>query len=256
MSSICLLLTSSCYFLFIAAELTACLLVGRIHPGHRHQTLASITNPSFQTLRSPMNRVFNVSPAASALSPGAGCRPYRSEKRLFCRGLRTLIVLSVFVTALFSSNFLRAQTFYGSISGVVKDPSGAVVPKVAVTVHENSTATEYKTVTDKGGSYRISFLKPGGLYRSLREGRLCPICYRRAQPCPQSGSDRRPGPSSSELTPRSSPSPQPQVRSTTPTRRSAANSVLRNSSTFPKAPAPKAQNEFLLTKNLRRSLQQ
>jgi Carboxypeptidase regulatory-like domain len=75
--------------------------------------------------------------------------------------LRAFVSLVLFVGALFSGGPLFAQTFYGSISGVVKDPSGAVVPKVAVTVHENSTATEYKTVTDKGGSYRVSFLKPG-----------------------------------------------------------------------------------------------
>ncbi|WP_350448981.1 TonB-dependent receptor [Paracidobacterium acidisoli] len=63
---------------------------------------------------------------------------------------------------IFSGSRLNAQTFYGSISGVIKDPSGAVLPGVSVTVHENGTGTEYKTQTDKGGSYRVSFLKPGG----------------------------------------------------------------------------------------------
>ena len=56
---------------------------------------------------------------------------------------------------------LSAQTFYGSIGGVVTDPSGAVAPGVAVAVRETGTGTEYKTVTDKTGSYRVSFLKPG-----------------------------------------------------------------------------------------------
>ncbi|MGO4515285.1 carboxypeptidase regulatory-like domain-containing protein [Terriglobus sp. 2YAB30_2] len=54
-----------------------------------------------------------------------------------------------------------AQTFYASISGLVKDADGAVIPDVAVTVHENSTATDYRTVTNKSGAYRVSFLKPG-----------------------------------------------------------------------------------------------
>lgn len=35
------------------------------------------------------------------------------------------------------------------------------MPDVAVTVHESNTSTEYKTITNKGGSYRVSFLKPG-----------------------------------------------------------------------------------------------
>jgi hypothetical protein len=56
---------------------------------------------------------------------------------------------------------LHAQTFYGSINGVIKDSSGAVMPGVAVTVRESTTSTEYKTVTNKSGSYRVSFLKPG-----------------------------------------------------------------------------------------------
>jgi hypothetical protein len=109
-----------------------------------------------------MNRVFFASPAASSLSSDADCRPYGSDKWPFGRTLRVIVSLALFVGALFSSSPLLAQTFYGSISGVVKDPSGAVVPKVQVTVHEGSTATEYKTVTDKGGTYRVSFLKPGG----------------------------------------------------------------------------------------------
>jgi hypothetical protein len=81
-------------------------------------------------------------------------RSYGGGKRLL-HGLALLFVL------LLSRGLLRAQTFYGSISGVVKDPSGAVMPGVAVTVHESGTATEYKTVTNKAGSYRVSFLKPG-----------------------------------------------------------------------------------------------
>jgi outer membrane receptor protein involved in Fe transport len=70
--------------------------------------------------------------------------------------------LSVLSVLFLSAGFLPAQTFYGSISGVVKDSTGAVLPDVAVTVRESSTGAEYKTVTDKGGSYRVSFLKPGG----------------------------------------------------------------------------------------------
>ena len=76
--------------------------------------------------------------------------------------IRSACGLILLLGLIFSSGSLDAQTFYGSIKGIVKDPSGAVVPGVAVTVRESGTTTEYKTVTNKAGSYRVSFLKPGG----------------------------------------------------------------------------------------------
>ena len=63
-----------------------------------------------------------------------------------------------------------AQTFYGSVSGIVKDSDGAVISEVAVTVHENNTATEYKTITNKAGAYRVSFLKPGSYTLRFEHG--------------------------------------------------------------------------------------
>ena len=83
------------------------------------------------------------------------------RRRLLPKAGNPLLHVILLGTLFFSCNPLRAQTFYGSISGVVKDPSGAVIPDVAITVHETTTSTEYKTVTNKSGSYRISFLKPG-----------------------------------------------------------------------------------------------
>jgi hypothetical protein len=77
------------------------------------------------------------------------------------RVLPALGFLALLLALAVPGTVLRAQTFYGSISGVIKDPSGAVMPDVAVTVHETTTETEYKTVTNKAGAYRISFLKPG-----------------------------------------------------------------------------------------------
>jgi hypothetical protein len=92
-------------------------------------------------------------------SHGRGIRFHR-----FISGLALLLAL------LAPDSLLQAQTFYGSISGVVKDPSGAVLPGVAVTVHENSTTTEYKSVSNKSGAYRISFLKPGGYTVRFEKG--------------------------------------------------------------------------------------
>jgi hypothetical protein len=109
-----------------------------------------------------MNRDFYAPSAAYGLSFSTGS-PRSANDRQHCRHrvLCGIVALVLSVGTLLSSSLLHAQTFYGSISGVVKDPSGAVMAEVAVTVHENSTTTEYKTTTNKSGTYRVSFLKPG-----------------------------------------------------------------------------------------------
>jgi hypothetical protein len=85
------------------------------------------------------------------------------------RALSLAMGLALLFTLFSSDRALHAQTFYGSISGVVKDASGAVVPDAAVVVKESASTTEYKTVTNKIGVYRISFLKPGGYVVSIEK---------------------------------------------------------------------------------------
>jgi hypothetical protein len=92
----------------------------------------------------------------SYVTSGSGEPGYARGVARVVSGLLLLLMLGTGVGT------LPAQTFYGSITGVVTDPSGALAPGVAVTIRESSTTTEYKTVTDKTGSYRVSFLKPGG----------------------------------------------------------------------------------------------
>ena len=108
-----------------------------------------------------MNCLSHVSFAAVRPQSSLFRRFHTNGKRVY-RVLQPVSSLVLLLALIVPGTLLRAQTFYGSISGVVKDPSGAVVTGVAVTVREVSTTTEYKTVTDKGGSYRVSFLKPGG----------------------------------------------------------------------------------------------
>ena len=54
-----------------------------------------------------------------------------------------------------------AQEFRGTISGTVKDPSGAVIPSAAVTVQEAHTGTVNRTTSDSAGAYTVPFLLPG-----------------------------------------------------------------------------------------------
>jgi outer membrane receptor protein involved in Fe transport len=49
----------------------------------------------------------------------------------------------------------------GAISGVVKDPNGAVVPNAAVTVRNEQTNAEQSATTDDEGRFRVPQLQPG-----------------------------------------------------------------------------------------------
>ena len=53
-----------------------------------------------------------------------------------------------------------AQTSTGSISGIVQDESGAVVPGASVTVTNVETGINRSVVTDAGGRYRVPSLIP------------------------------------------------------------------------------------------------
>lgn len=53
-----------------------------------------------------------------------------------------------------------AQTFVGSISGIVTDSSGASAPGVNVIVTDQATGVQTKTVTNRDGNYQASFLNP------------------------------------------------------------------------------------------------
>jgi hypothetical protein len=59
----------------------------------------------------------------------------------------------------------RAQAVTGTLTGVVTDPTGAVIPGVVVTVTNPSTGSEYKAVTNSAGSYHIANILPGAGYR-------------------------------------------------------------------------------------------
>ena len=66
---------------------------------------------------------------------------------------------------------LRAQVVGASISGVVRDASGAVLPHAAVSVKNADTGAERKLVTDEGGRYSVQSV-PVGNYdvKAVKEG--------------------------------------------------------------------------------------
>ena len=54
-----------------------------------------------------------------------------------------------------------AQVLYGSLTGIVHDAAGAVIPNASVRVVNAGTAQEFNSVTNDVGSYTVSSLTPG-----------------------------------------------------------------------------------------------
>jgi Carboxypeptidase regulatory-like domain/TonB dependent receptor len=70
---------------------------------------------------------------------------------------------AVLLAALTSSPFstYAQEAGSGTITGTIKDPSGAVVPAVDITIRNADTSTEHKTQTSDAGVYTATFLQPG-----------------------------------------------------------------------------------------------
>src|SRR5438067_10958592 len=79
------------------------------------------------------------------------------------RLLVVFIALSVASPALAQSQAINAN-----IEGVIRDPSGAVLPGVTVTATNVQTGNERSVVTDSTGVYRAALL-PLGTYRIKAE---------------------------------------------------------------------------------------
>jgi hypothetical protein len=54
-----------------------------------------------------------------------------------------------------------AQILYGSIVGAVKDPQGALIPGVTVTITNTETGLTRNTITDEQGGYTLTNVLPG-----------------------------------------------------------------------------------------------
>ena len=65
---------------------------------------------------------------------------------------------------------LAAQETTGSVTGIVKDPTGAVIVGAAVTASNTETGGEFRTVTDDSGSYLFPLLR-SGTYRIVVESK-------------------------------------------------------------------------------------
>src|SRR5438034_2870331 len=77
------------------------------------------------------------------------------------------VSLSLFLYLLTPSTTM-AQNPTGTIFGIATDASGAVVPRVSVSVKNVETGASRKTFTGESGEYRVTFL-PVGNYQVTAE---------------------------------------------------------------------------------------
>ena len=69
--------------------------------------------------------------------------------------------MAIVLAVLAFPNYARAESATGSISGIVTDAQGGVVPNADVTATNTQTGVEAKTKTNTDGVYNIPYLKPG-----------------------------------------------------------------------------------------------
>ena len=71
-------------------------------------------------------------------------------------------VAGFIIFVLFSTAWLsQRQTTTATLSGVVHDPTGAVLPQVKITLKNSARGTTRSTVTDNEGRYNLSSVEPG-----------------------------------------------------------------------------------------------
>lgn len=76
-------------------------------------------------------------------------------------GANTAILACFLLIASFTPNSLQAQIDTGGVTGTVTDPSGAVVPGVAITLTNDATRIQLSTKSTSTGTYSLTAVRPG-----------------------------------------------------------------------------------------------
>src|SRR5262245_22146318 len=71
------------------------------------------------------------------------------------------LLISALVLVAFPEPLTAQSTTTGGLTGVVTDPSGAIVPDAIVELKDNAKGDTQSTRTNTDGEYLYSFLRPG-----------------------------------------------------------------------------------------------
>ena len=91
--------------------------------------------------------------------------PYQNLRRPVSSRLVRALAFALGLTAatlpVLAPPSTHAQEYRGTISGIVTDATGAVVPNATVNITETNTGSLHKTTSNSGGEYNVPFLLPG-----------------------------------------------------------------------------------------------
>ena len=73
------------------------------------------------------------------------------------------MLLAAFFVLFFAPHAAAQGSFFTSLSGIVADTSGAVIPGANVEVKNNGTGEKYNVVTGSDGGFTVASV-PGGTY--------------------------------------------------------------------------------------------
>jgi hypothetical protein len=77
------------------------------------------------------------------------------------RGLRNFLLGLLLTILLITPNVLFGQGYFGTVSGEITDPSGAVVPHASVTLLDQQKGFQFKAISDSSGRYVFTSIPPG-----------------------------------------------------------------------------------------------
>jgi hypothetical protein len=75
--------------------------------------------------------------------------------------MKASTALTLLLTGLLTLGLVVAQTSTGSLSGLVQDPNGAIVPNVVVKLKNRDTGQDYSSTSNEAGSYLFPVLPVG-----------------------------------------------------------------------------------------------
>lgn len=86
----------------------------------------------------------------------------RSETSIFTAGkVTSRLALFLAAVLLLTCRVLSAQVTRGTITGIVVDPSGAIIPGAQIEVVKTDTGSKTDIVSNKTGEYTVPYLEPG-----------------------------------------------------------------------------------------------
>jgi len=85
----------------------------------------------------------------------------RGIEFMHARKIFLLVIMIALLSGVLGSFVVAQSLISGDVTGIVSDPSGAIVPNATVTIKNNGTGQSQSATSNAAGVYRFSLLPPG-----------------------------------------------------------------------------------------------